>query len=200
MADFNQPHSYFIELFESRFPKFDGKTVLDLGCGPGDISIRFARAYVDCRIDALDGSAQMLAYGQKIIDQQKLINRIQFHRCYLPVDVLPQLQYDAIISNSLLHHLANAVVLWQCIREASARGATVFIMDLLRPESVAQAQSLMNMYAEGEPEILRHDFYHSLLAAYTVEEVTAQLEEAELPLQVQAVSDRHLLISGRMPY
>jgi len=73
----------------------------------------------------------------------------------------------------------------------------VFVMDLMRPQSTAEAQQLMETYAAGEAEILKHDFYHSLLAAYTVEEITQQLREADLAqLQVKIVSDRHITVSG----
>lgn len=39
-ADFEQPHSYFIKLFQEKFGNDIGNTVLDLGCGTGDITLR----------------------------------------------------------------------------------------------------------------------------------------------------------------
>ena len=49
-----------------------------------------------------------------------------------------------------------------------------------------------------EPEVLQRDFHNSLLAAYTIDEVEAQLRQAELPFDVRQVSDRHLVASGRI--
>ena len=61
----------------------------------------------------------------------------------------------------------------------------------------ARAEALVDEYAEGEPEVLRRDFLHSLHAAYTVDEVRAQLQAAGLEgLSVRATSDRHLVVSG----
>jgi len=53
-ADFDEPHDMFIQVFKDTFPEAKvSDHILDLGCGPADISIRFARAYPDCEIDGL---------------------------------------------------------------------------------------------------------------------------------------------------
>jgi len=81
----------------------------------------------------------------------------------------------------------------------AAPGASVFVMDLLRPESPEAAQSLVDRYAAGEPEILRRDFYGSLLAAYTPTELETQLRHADFShLRLEIVSDRHFVVSGRI--
>jgi hypothetical protein len=55
------------------------------------------------------------------------------------------------------------------------------------------------MYAEGEPEVLRRDFYNSLLAAFEPGEIRSQLRDEGLDgLRVRSVSDRHVTISGYM--
>ena len=199
-ADFEAPHSYFIELFQQTFPSlsFSG-CVLDLGCGPADISLRFARAYPDCEIHAVDAAEAMLAYADKAVQQAKLAGRIQLLSGYLPHARLPRRNYDIVISNSLLHHLADPLSLWQAVKDYAAAGAPVFIMDLMRPPSVVSAQTLVAEYAAEEPPILQHDFYHSLLAAYTPQEVEQQLHSQALPFSVRVVSDRHLVVSGKMP-
>jgi len=48
-----------------------------------------------------------------------------------------------------------------------------------------------------EPEIIvKQDFFNSLCAAFTVEEVRAQLADAGLDLEVSRVSNRHMWIHG----
>ncbi len=199
-ADFEAPHSYFIELFRQTFPKLNvSGCVLDLGCGPADISLRFARAYPDCEIHGVDAAAAMLALGDKAIQQAELERRIRLVSGYLPGARLPRQDYDVVISNSLLHHLADPLTLWQAIREYAAAGAPVFIMDLMRPASPQHARMLVTEYAADEPRVLRHDFYHSLLAAYTPQEVEQQINQLALPFRVSVVSDRHLVVTGTMP-
>ena len=70
-------------------------------------------------------------------------------------------------------------------------------MEKVLEETKQQAQQFVELYAEGEAEVLRQDFYHSLLAAYSAEEVEQQLVIAGLSgLEVSIVSDRHLTVSG----
>jgi hypothetical protein len=85
------------------------------------------------------------------------------------------------------------------IRGRALPGAAVLVMDLMRPASEAAAQTLVDVYAAGAPEVLRRDFFNSLLAAFEPGEVRAQLEEAGLGhFSVAEVSDRHLVVRGRI--
>ena len=196
-ADFEAPHNKFIALFQRCFPDFEGRETLDLGCGPGDISRRFARAYPGCLIHGIDGAQAMLEEAHRLTPAKDQA-QIQFHCCLLPQDKLPQTEYDGLISNSLLHHLHDPLVLWQTINDYSGLDAYVFVMDLLRPDSEAEAQTLVDIYAEDEPELLRHDFYLSLLAAYRTDEVETQLLDSGIDyLRTEVASDRHFIVYGR---
>lgn len=194
-ADFEIPHQQFIDRLQAFInqPDFAG-SALDLGCGPGDISIRFAKAFPFSRIDAVDGSRAML-------DQAKIITapsseRIRLIHGRLPFVILPRQFYAIIFSNSLLHHLPDPQILWRTIKNAAQPGARVAVMDLLRPGSRQAATHLVETYAATEPDILQRDFYHSLLAAFTLEEIEGQLREAGLPLEIEQISDRHVFIKG----
>jgi hypothetical protein len=71
-------------------------------------------------------------------------------------------------------------------------------MDLNRPDDAETVEALVARYAERAPEVLRTDFRNSLLAAYRPDEIRQQLARCGLEhLQVETVSDRHLLVSGR---
>ena len=197
-ADFETPHEYFIELFKQYFPNdtIDGD-VLDLGCGPADVIIRFAKHFPDCAILGIDGADAMLKYGKKAIDEAQLSHRIHLQKAHLPHTQIPQRNYQVIMSNSLLHHLDNPLSLWKVIKNYAQSGTRIFIMDLMRPRSQSAAGDLVEEYAGNEPDILKRDFYQSLLAAYTVGEVEEQLErERLLDLIVKPVSDRHLIVTG----
>jgi trans-aconitate methyltransferase len=197
-ADFEEPHEQFVTLFQQAFPshEFTG-VLLDLGCGPGDITRRVARRFPKVRIDAVDGAAAMLAEGQRLTSGANEAPRINYIHGLLPDCRLPQSQYDGIFSNSLLHHLADPMVLWRTVQQHAKPGAPVFVMDLLRPENTQTAKGLVEQYAANEPAVLKEDFYHSLLAAFEIDEVRRQLTECGLQhLQIAQVSDRHLTVSG----
>lgn len=196
-ADFEQPHQRFIDLFRERMGEQLSGEVLDLGCGPGDVTARFARAFPACVIDAVDGAENMLQHARQRMQREGLASRVRLIQAYLPRNALAEKPYDGIISNSLLHHLANPSVLWQEIARHAKPGTKVFVMDLLRPETPERAQELVREYAASEPRILQQDFYHSLLAAYRQDEIEAQLQQHGLhTLKVEPVSDRHLVIYG----
>jgi cyclopropane fatty-acyl-phospholipid synthase-like methyltransferase len=199
-ADFSEPHNHFVALFRERFAEpLPGDRVLDLGCGPGDICRRFARAFPDCRIHAVDASEAMLALARAETGAQALEGRIHYSLAYLPDARLPQQCYDILISNSLLHHLNDPATLWQSLADYGRPGSLVFVMDLLRPHSREHAEQLVKTYASNEAEILQKDFFNSLLAAYQADEVKLQLQQQGIDqLQVEVVSDRHFTVSGRL--
>ncbi len=198
LADFEEPHNRFIELIKEKFPgeQFD-RLVLDLGCGTADICIRFANAFPMMRMHGIDGSEAMLHFARINIDSIRMHEQVRLFKRTLPVESLPKEAYSAIICNSLLHHLKDPMVLWQSIKQFAAPGALLFVMDLMRPDSEAQADSLTARYAKNEPEVLKQDFRNSLLAAYTPEEVQAQLQQAGLEgLTIETSGDRHLIVYG----
>src|SRR5687767_12934588 len=76
-ADFEEAHSQFTAVFQERFPEIEVTgCVLDMGCGPGDIARRFARAYPRCTVHGVDGSEAMLREGARILaSEPELQNR-----------------------------------------------------------------------------------------------------------------------------
>jgi 2-polyprenyl-3-methyl-5-hydroxy-6-metoxy-1,4-benzoquinol methylase len=201
LADFAEPNARFVRHFEDEYPELRTGSVLDLGCGPGDIVLRLAARQPGLVVHGIDGSEAMLRFAsERLHATPELGGRVQFITGVLPGATLPLPAYDAVISNSLLHHLHDPGVFWRALREAGAPGAAVLVMDLFRPASAATAAAIVAQYAGGEPEVLRRDFLASLCAAFEPDEVRAQLREHGLgTLRVRTVSDRHLLVTGRLP-
>lgn len=196
-ADFSEPHQAFVGYFRERFPAFERGQVLDLGCGPADVTMRFARAYPAVSITGIDGAEAMLKLGRELLARQDLVDRVSLVQACLPAPL--EQRYDAIISNSLLHHLADPSVLWEAVKQGARPGAPVFVMDLLRPHSIEAAERLAATYAGDAPAVLRKDFFNSLLAAYQPDEIALQLRAAKLAhLKIEQVSDRHVVIWGEV--
>ena len=200
-ADFNEANSLFTSKFAENFSQLpvNGR-MADLGCGPGDIAIRMANAYPGWTVTGLDAGENMLKRARERLDLESDSSRVSFRLAYLPDDSLESRAWDAVISNSLLHHLPDPQVLWASVVHLGAPGAAVQVMDLMRPETETDAQRLVDEYAADAPDILREDFYNSLLAAYTTLEVATQLVNAGLDhLKIDTASDRHWIVSGRLP-
>jgi SAM-dependent methyltransferase len=199
-ADFESAHSAYPKLFAEKFPRRPKRArALDLACGPCDVTIRFARANPGYLFHGVDGSAAMLKYGRVAVARARLSRRIKFIHGVIPGAPIPEPAYDVIIASSFLHHLHDPQVLWQTIRQYAKPGAIVFVPDLRRPATRAQARRFTEKYSGTEPEVLKHDFSNSLLAAFTPPEVRRQLKQAGLDgLKVEVISDRHLVVFGQV--
>ncbi|MBI5672635.1 MAG: methyltransferase domain-containing protein [Nitrospirae bacterium] len=99
-ADFAEENQGFVDRFKEYFPEFSQGRVLDLGCGPGDIPIRFATLYPACHIIGVDASAPMIQLGEQAVKQAGLADRITL-RCERYEEVAGARIVDAAISNSL---------------------------------------------------------------------------------------------------
>lgn len=197
-ADFSDAHEMFVRTFHEVFPDAAVTgNVLDLGCGAADVTIRFARSAPSCRMLGVDGAQAMLEQGRAAVSRAALQGRIELINGVLQSLELPRRDFQVILSNSLLHHLHDPAVLWNCIKQYAASGTLVFVMDLMRPATRRDTERLVNTYCETGPEILRRDFFNSLCAAFLPAEVEEQLEESALPeLTVKVISDRHWIAYG----
>jgi cyclopropane fatty-acyl-phospholipid synthase-like methyltransferase len=199
-ADFAQPHQRFADEAAGRFPELRAGhgTLLDVGCGPGDVTVRLARACPGWTVVGVDGAPEMLRLARARIDAEHLGHRVRIERARLPAPTLLTRRFDALASNSLLHHLADPATLWELVVRCVRLNAPVAVMDLRRPSSTATFDRLVAELPEDTPEVLRADFAHSLRAAYIPSEIRTQLRAAGLGhLVVEELTDRHLLVSGR---
>jgi len=200
-ADFEKINNRVIEIFDIEFPDIEIKgTILDLGCGPGDITFRFAKHFPGSTVIGIDGAAVMIELAnQRKCRETEFLSNIKFIEAEIPVAPIPGIPYDLIVSNSLYHHLHNPEVLWKTILDYGSSGTKIFIVDLFRHDSKERADWLVNEYSGNEPEILKKDFYNSLCASFEPAEVEQQLSNIGLSdLSVKIVSDRHLIVYGEV--
>jgi SAM-dependent methyltransferase len=195
-ADFHESHDQFVAAIASRFGPRSG-LVLDLGCGPADPTVRIALANPAVTIVAVDAGPVMLGLAQERVERTGLSSRIRLERRRLPDPTLGGQRFDGVVSNSLLHHLSDPMVLWKTVTDCVRPGGFIAVMDLLRPSHLGEVDRLVALHVAGAPPVLQADFRHSLLAAYRPDEVEQQLARAGLGrLDVAPISDRHLLVAG----
>jgi len=194
-ADFSMSNQLFVDGLIDDFPQ-RLRTAVDIGCGPGDVMIRLARALPDLHITAIDASAPMIALARGAVTTEGLSDRIELVQGYVPGVALKAHSFDAVLSKDLLHHVPDPSVLWKEIARLARPGVVVYVMDLVRPPTPEEAHRIVDRVAAREDPILREDFYNSLCAAFTVDELREQVAGAGLDLEVRQASDRHALISG----
>ena len=198
-ADFAEENQGFVDRFRDYFPNWTGGHVFDLGCGPADIPIRFLRAFPGARITGVDASRPMVDLATEAVTAAGLTDKIAL-RCERFQAMASAEHADAVLSNSLLHHVPNPLQFWFHLKQWAKPGACILVMDLLRPQSTDAARALVDQHAAHENPILKRDFYNSLLASFTEDEVAAQLAEMNLSrLLIDVPDDRHWVVGGIIP-
>ncbi len=199
-ADFAAGDQAMVDRFLARFGDGAGARLLDVGCGPGNITFRLARAFPTAEVLGIDGAAAMLRIAEERRAADPDGQRIRFAQQLLPCPRWEEPPFSAVLSNSLLHHLHDPAVLWRSLRRFGGGGAAVQVLDLQRPADAASVAALVAERMDGAPEVLRRDFENSLHAAFTPAEVEEQLAAAGLAqLRVEVVDALHLEVWGRLP-
>ena len=196
-ADFADVNAGFVREALRRHPDLATAQIVDLGCGPGDIPLRLARAAPAARIVGIDASLPMLRLARRALARARCGSVWVVHA---RVQALPFRagQPGGVVSNSLVHHLPEPARFWEVVRDIVPRDGAIHVMDLARPASPERARAIVDAAAAEAEPLLRRDFYNSLLAALTPAEVEADLAAAGLAhLTCEVVGDRHWLVSGR---
>lgn len=197
-ADYSVPHEAFANDIVSAIGRGREISLADLGTGPGDVPIRL-RGKVDWELWGVDLSAGMLQLAAE--DAERRLPPSARPINWLIADTkrtgLRAQQFDAVISNSVLHHLEDALKFWREVARIGKPGSFVHVRDLRRPETEAEADRLTELHVGRESPVVQEHYRSSLLSAYRVEEVELQLAEAGLKgLQVRALDDRYLEVVG----
>jgi len=198
-ADFSQVNQAFVDCLLTRVGLREAAVAIDLGTGPADIPIRLAAARPTWRIVAVDAAPNMLTRARRDIDAIMPRPNIELVLADAKTIPLPSQAFDVVFSNSILHHLTDPLAFWREVRRLARPGAIALMRDLARPATSEIARSIVQQYAATESPILQEDYYRSLLAAYTPDEIRSQLTESHLGmLQVAMITDRHLDVFGHV--
>jgi ubiquinone/menaquinone biosynthesis C-methylase UbiE len=195
-------HSAVNTLFADDFlaTGFERGDILDLGTGTAQIPIAICRRHSDCRIMAADMAVNMLEIAKYNIDRDGMLQRIQLSHMDAKKLRFSDEMFDAVISNSIVHHIPEpAPVIAEAIR-VTRPGGILFFRDLLRPETTAELERLVEAYAGKENAHAQKMFAESLHAALTLNEFRAIVKAAGYADDtVVQSSDRHWTWSARKP-
>ena len=207
-ADFSSGDQYVIERllklidhFSSTLPP--GSLILDLGCGPGNISERLAVCWPLSDVIGIDGAPSMISMAnQKLFGRRPAVTNLNYRLVDLSHSCLDDMQQlsgaSVIVSNSLLHHLHDPQTLWESVKQLAMPNAFMLHRDLRRPSNELEVDALCDRYFFEAPSVLQRDFRASLMAAFTAAEVCEQLDLAGLSqFTVKEIGDRYLEVCGR---
>ena len=195
-ADFSAGDDVTIDRIHSLIaerPLGNNPVVVDLGCGPGNITLLLARLLPEARVIGIDGADRMLELAR----QRAAVQGLAIEFLHQDLRQIRGLKADLVVSNSLLHQLHDPLLLWRVTSELANRGCRVLHRDLRRPQSMDELNHLQALHLPDAPEVLIEDFRASLRAAFEPSEVAEQLRiTAMQQLSVQLEGDRYLVVSG----
>lgn len=181
----------------SRYRNTDFPEILDLGTGTALIPQLLIMQDSRCHVTAIDKGPNTIAYASQRIEQQGMGDRIETRledSCQLSFE---DNCFDAIISNSLIHHLTEPV---HCFHEAVRvlkPGGLLFFRDLLRPGNRQEVEQLVMRHAADGTAAQQQLLRQSLEAALTLEEVRQLLQGIPgLQTELRQTSDRHWTLIG----
>jgi ubiquinone/menaquinone biosynthesis C-methylase UbiE len=188
--DHSAVNQLFVDDFLKAYP--NPKRVLDLGTGTALIPILLCQQHPQVRVVGIDLSHHMLEVGRRHVSAAGLADRIELQVVdakRLPFD---DQQFDAVISNSIIHHIPDPrSVLGESVR-VTRPGGYLFFRDLLRPDDEDQWNTLVATYARHESERARQLFADSLRAAFRLDELREMIKLLGYdPESLIATSDRH---------
>jgi ubiquinone/menaquinone biosynthesis C-methylase UbiE len=196
-ADFSESNNAFVD-WVKKDCQLTNPRILDLGCGPADVDIEFVRQVPGSSILAVDGSMVMVELALDRIKKSKLERNITVVRGKLPDLKIDAGGFDIILCKDLLHHLPGPEVFWYEVKRLARRDTLIYMMDLIRPESHLAAKELVEKIAGKEPEMLRKDYYNSLLASFSIEEVEQQMIDFDMDYEFLVTSGKQFLVRCKM--
>jgi 2-polyprenyl-3-methyl-5-hydroxy-6-metoxy-1,4-benzoquinol methylase len=122
---------YLVEPHILRFAEFErwrGKRVLEIGCGIGTDTARFARA--GAQVTAVDLSTRSIEIARQRMELYGVSKRVQFYAGSAEdlARVVPPGTYDLIYSFGVIHHTPHPERVLEQIRQYVGPGTTVKIM------------------------------------------------------------------------
>ena len=177
-----------------------GGELLDVGTGPARIPIALCRADRSARVLGIDLAEAMLERARTNVAEAGLSDRIHCLRADAQRLPYPNGHFEAVLSNSIIHHLADPAPALAEMARVVAPGGTLFVRDLARPDDLEMLAFLVTTYAGDEAPAARALFEASLHAALTLREVrdivcTLGHSDADVVM----TSDRHWTWSWHRP-
>ena len=176
--------------------------IVDLGCGPGNISEKLSKEWPNTSVIGIDGSKEMIkmAMIRKNL-QEKPLNNLNYLcediKNIKLVEISDKKQINLLVSNSLIHHITHINQFFECILSLSSENTLNFHKDLIRPINQEYALKLKAECASKYNETLTSDYYASLQASYRSEELRKLISEKNLVhLDVLEEDNKYLILYG----
>jgi arsenite methyltransferase len=163
-----------------------GDTVVDLACGPANQLAQIARLNPQAQFIGIDASVNMLDQAKATLARCAVGNvRLQHGDMTRLVDV-EDASIDCALSTMSLHHLPNGQALERTmleIRRILRPGGGVYLADFGRLRRTATQRYFAHDRADCQSAQFTRDYFDSLRAAFSVDELTRAAAELNLAVE-----------------
>ena len=210
-ADFSQEENNLINqisyyLLKNEINMTEEDLIVDLGCGPGNISEKLSIKWPKANVVGIDGSKEMIHKAES--KRKNSLKRGKLNNLrYIFADIknlelskiTTHKNITLLVSNSLVHHITYLEDFFNCIKRLSTNKTVNFHKDLRRPNNEKSALKLKEKCSNKYDDILTNDYYASLKASYTLKELRNFLLKDQLSsLEVFEEGDQYLIIYGKV--
>ena len=210
-ADFSQEENNLISqisfyLLKNDINLSEEDLIVDLGCGPGNISEKLSIKWPRANVVGIDGSKEMILKAES--KRKNSLKRGKLNNLrYIFADIknlelskiTTHKNITLLVSNSLVHHITYLEDFFNCIKRLSTNKTVNFHKDLRRPNNEKSALKLKEKCSNKYDDILTNDYYASLKASYTLKELRNFLLKDQLSsLEVFEEGDQYLIIYGKV--
>ena len=210
-ADFSEGENNFINqinyyLINNNIDLHEKELIVDLGCGPGNLSEKLSIKWPKTIVVGIDGSKEMIRKAELNKKKSSNLNRLK-NLYYICADIkkikLSEISLEQnislLVSNSLIHHITYLDDFFDCLERLSNHLTVNFHKDLKRPNDEKSALELKEKCSEKYNDILTHDYYSSLKASYTLKELKNFIFKNKFSsLEVFEEGDQYLIIYGKV--
>ena len=210
-ADFSEGENNLINQINYYLIKNDinlnkGELIVDLGCGPGNISEKLSIQWPKASVIGIDGSKEMIRIAELNKKTSSNCGRLK-NLSYICADIKTLKLSDIslkknislLVSNSLIHHIPYLDDFFNCLEILSSNQTINFHKDLKRPNDEKLALELKEKCAEKYNDILTNDYYASLKASYTAKELNNFIFKSKFSsLEVFEEGNQYLVIYGKV--
>lgn len=170
----------------------DAVKVLDVGTGTARIPILMCQQRPQYLVTGIDLAQSMLIIGQRNLEEAQLTQRIRLERVDSKRMPYPDLEFDMVVSNSLVHHLADPLSCFGEVKRLVKPVGTILIRDLIRPETDEIVNELVTKFGSDYDARQQQLFHDSLKAALTLTEVSDLIDRAGLTgVKLSQTSELH---------
>lgn len=167
--------------------------MLDIGTGPGHIPLLVCETIPGSTVLGVDLAEHMLRHAERHRAASPFRERVTFQRADAKGLPFPDAHFDAVYSNTILHHIPDPEPFLADAWRVLKPGGCLLIRDLFRPADEEAAAKLVAQHAAEASPYQRELFRASLCAALTPEELRDVARRAGLDgAEVVVDSDRHM--------